>query len=1137
MKLIKLSIHNLASIEDAVIDFDNGPLAEDSRFLICGPTGSGKTTLLDALCLALYGTTPRLNSTRNESYVDPYDSFVLSGKREDIKIADPRMLMRRGSLNCWVELVFTDKDDHPLKSLWSCSRAHNKSTGSVKAAEWVLMEGNDDRLLSSKKTEVEHLITERIGMNFDQFCRTTMLAQGDFTKFLKSQDNEKSEILEKLTGTELFSTIGSRIYQRKVDKDQVLKQIKSRLEGVQLLTEEERNLCTETLKQLKDQIQVLNGEEKTLQDRITWMNQWRSYTQEVGLSRTLLQTLQEKVKLETYQTEEQRLADWDRTATPREWAKSLRVALQTLQQKEEEAKTLGRTYQQLCAGLLALEQQYAEAAARKQKILAYINKEKPFEETYRQIGVIESLASQRKDVSLQLAHAEEAIAKHQLEVERLQPLLAQDQQSVLQVKGQASAKQQEYEAADAKLQAFHYPQLLNEKNTLEQERNNWKDYRTLVEKVEQAQRLTKDKQSALQGLRSKLSEEQLQSEALVKEENILLQQVNRQQQLYDKQKLACEDLMKEYRSQLHEGDVCPLCGQSITHLTTDEHFVSILRPVEELLADMQQKRQMAQKASSDQQALCKAHELEAERLTQEWQLAKNQEDAILIDIQQHPLFATHPLKEGLLAEMDKQLELFVQQLIVFDAKLKEVGKQQELVSALQKEKGLIEKQLQSADERAKLTEKELTNVQKLLVGQQSLQSSTQKTLQENSAQLSKYLRMERLEQEGEAYINALQKGASLYQKAHDTLDDVEKKILNFGTERSHIRSIQEAMLALRPEWKTLERHEAQLIDSLSTYWVKLQSRTAALQEVSQTARHQQQEADQQLDQYFQQEDAVTPSILQDLMTLTTEDMEKLRKSHQTLRDEVLQAQTRVDTALKHLAEHEAQRPEMEENLTLEHLSQQETAKKSELEAANQQWGKVQQSLEQDDANKKRFASICLELEQATQEFDRWAHLSNLFGSAKGDKFRNIAQSYVLEQLLVNANQYLHLFTDRYEMECQPGSLTILLRDKEAGGVLRPTSTISGGESFLISLSLALGLSSLSRSTFSMDTLFIDEGFGTLDSSYLSTVVDALERLHQIGGKKIGIISHVDSLKERLTTQIQVSRVNSTLSKVEVVSLI
>lgn len=178
-----------------------------------------------------------------------------------------------------------------------------------------------------------------------------------------------------------------------------------------------------------------------------------------------------------------------------------------------------------------------------------------------------------------------------------------------------------------------------------------------------------------------------------------------------------------------------------------------------------------------------------------------------------------------------------------------------------------------------------------------------------------------------------------------------------------------------------------------------------------------------------------------------------------------------------------------------------------------------------------FAGFTLWISQIRKEYNQWYKLHQLFGSNDGKKFHNIAQSYVLRHLLTEANHYLYRLSNRYELECQPGLLTILIRDKEAGGVTRPTTTISGGEGFLISLSLALGLSSLSKKALSVDTLFIDEGFGTLDSTYLSTVMDTLERLHQMGGKKIGIISHVESLKERLTTQIQVIKENNTTSRV------
>ena len=223
--------------------------------------------------------------------------------------------------------------------------------------------------------------------------------------------------------------------------------------------------------------------------------------------------------------------------------------------------------------------------------------------------------------------------------------------------------------------------------------------------------------------------------------------------------------------------------------------------------------------------------------------------------------------------------------------------------------------------------------------------------------------------------------------------------------------------------------------------------------------------------------------------------------------------------------------------TLDQLSDEFDVVTSRKKALSEEKGGLDNQILQDKQNQLTLGQRQKDYDAAYADYEAWARLYDIFGSSDGKKMRNIAQSYVLKQLLVGANVYLRQLTGRYELAGQSGSLTILLKDNQSGGVLRPTSTISGGESFLISLALALGLSSLSNRSLSMDILFIDEGFGTLDSDSLSMVMETLERLHQVGGRKVGIISHVESLRDSMTTQIQVTPVNSTLSEVKVVSLI
>ena len=196
MKLQKLTIKNLASIEDAVIDFENGPLSEESLFLICGETGAGKTTLLDAICLALYNETPRMERTANEKYRDVGQTF--SSKKEDVAINDSRQLMRRNTSEAWTGLEFIGSNEIPYIAKWYVARAHRKASGAIQDTKWTL-ENCKTNLQLTKRNEIKAEIQEAVGLNFEQFCRTTLLAQGDFTKFLQSKESEKSDILENVT--------------------------------------------------------------------------------------------------------------------------------------------------------------------------------------------------------------------------------------------------------------------------------------------------------------------------------------------------------------------------------------------------------------------------------------------------------------------------------------------------------------------------------------------------------------------------------------------------------------------------------------------------------------------------------------------------------------------------------------------------------------------------------------------------------------------------------------------------------------------------------------------------------------------------------------------------------------------------
>ena len=204
MKIQKLIIHNIASIEDAEIDFEAKPLADSDVFLITGKTGAGKSTILDAICLALYNETPRMKSTNMQGETP-------DGKKS-VKIDDPRQLMRRNTGEAWCKLSFIGNNDIVYEASWGVRRARKKASGILQNKEWQLTNLNTGKMLITDR-EIKAEIKNAIGLDFQQFCRTTLLAQGEFTRFLNSNDNEKAAILEMITGMNAYSKIGAKVYE------------------------------------------------------------------------------------------------------------------------------------------------------------------------------------------------------------------------------------------------------------------------------------------------------------------------------------------------------------------------------------------------------------------------------------------------------------------------------------------------------------------------------------------------------------------------------------------------------------------------------------------------------------------------------------------------------------------------------------------------------------------------------------------------------------------------------------------------------------------------------------------------------------------------------------------------------------
>jgi exonuclease SbcC len=247
----------------------------------------------------------------------------------------------------------------------------------------------------------------------------------------------------------------------------------------------------------------------------------------------------------------------------------------------------------------------------------------------------------------------------------------------------------------------------------------------------------------------------------------------------------------------------------------------------------------------------------------------------------------------------------------------------------------------------------------------------------------------------------------------------------------------------------------------------------------------------------------------------------------------LQADINTTTEILRATEDEYNR-EFEKKLTTDssqRLSDILVESEQKISANDKEIGGKQNVLEKDAEDLEKYRSIKSQAEAQELEFTRWKKLSRLIGSADGKKFSKFAQSLTLARLAELANKHLKKFSDRYQVIMPANeSLELKIIDAYQADVIRPMATLSGGESFLVSLALALGLSDLAGKNIQIRSLFIDEGFGTLDADTLDSAISVLESL-QAGGKMIGIISHVEALKERISTQIEVKQLTGGHSKI------
>lgn len=1139
MKLQKLIIENIASIEKACIDFEYGPLGEDSIFLICGPTGAGKSTLLDAVCLALYNTTPRLKQAANERYLDENDSFSGTG---EVSIDDSRMLMRRDSVSAQVELWFTDAAGDALRAVWSVARARNKAGGKIQKVVWTLSL-QDGTPLTNKSTETRTEIERRIGLTFEQFCRTTLLAQGEFTKFLKSKEEEKSNILEKLTGTEIYSRISREIYVMKAEKEAELQELKAQTGGIVLLTDEELAALQTEQRQVTEETATLRTQLKQEQDLRKWLTDEQKLAHDLEETGKALQSLTERVESEDYKRNKSLLDDWDRTADVRfQWTEQ--VALQQrIRTSEEELEQLKEKYRSLSVGLGQLERMQVQCREQWEACETYLSgvQEKvPVYESLQSLlalsDQIQRALQQSEDYRKEKAHK---AAMHQKTLEVRQGATA----SYEQARKVAEEKQQEVAVCRTQLEDLQVEELRQKKQEADARLDGWKKLREALSVRAEKEQAWLDVQKNRKTLQDDCRKQQQTVAQLKAQAEVCRKEKEEVQQVYDKQRMSCEDWAREARARLSKGDVCPVCGKEVgDDLKSEVHFVSLLEPVRALLEEKARRAEEVltalARAEAEVRSLMRLEEMEAKKET----TAKEAYSLAEKTVTDMPLYATVKEADEVVSQVEHALSAQQEVCDRLEALWKQAEEGQQRLNRLTKEREELttaceqwHRKVEEADKAVSRLETELRMLEEAL----SREALTVSQCMEKGETLIVFTSwQEAWKTDRENFITALKKETSRYVEQQTRREQLSHKVESLASQVEHVQSVRQSILSELPDWRQATPEtipDGPCPEGLPGQWNALNTSVLSVCHAIKTSQKLREEKSAGVEAFLVGHPEISREYLGKLAGLEVEKVNMARRTLQKLDNDLTSRRAEMERVGRELTQHQAQRPSETEGMTLaaveetiSRLEEQQTGKLARL-------GAIAQMLAHHEECLQRIRKVKEQIEVKQKEVDNWAGVAALFGSADGKKFRNIAQSYVLRQLLAGANHYLSRLTDRYCMECPPGGLTILLRDEYQGGVKRPTSTISGGESFLVSLALALGLSSLNRKSLSVDMLFIDEGFGTLDSDYLNTVMEALEKLHQIGGKKVGIISHVEALRERIATQIHVERVNHTLSRVEVVN--
>ena len=1064
MKILEIRFKNLNSlVGEWKIDLTHPAFTSDGIFAITGPTGAGKTTILDAICLALYGRTPRLNK------------ITKSGNE----------IMSRQTGECFAEVSFKTQAGH-YRCHWSQHRSRKKSDGELQAPKHEIANADSGEILESNIRGVADEIEKATGMDFDRFTRSMLLAQGGFAAFLQAAPDERAPILEQITGTEIYSLLSVRVHERRREEQDKLSLLEAQTAGIVILDPEQEKEFQQALETKQKEETDLAAKSADTAKAITWL------TTVDGLKKEIVTLADEASKLqsniEAFKPEREKL---NRSLSAASLDGAYATLTATRKQQADDRAAL-KTEEEALPGLESSAKQQAEALKSAEQQTARVKEElKAAAPTLQKIRALDQkLADQKKVILEAEGHCQKETTKintdkqtrlkEQLkrsEVQKTLELVA----SYLQERGQDEWLVEGLTGIEEQLVNL----LSKQKELLQKEAHHKKSIAILEQLTSLLDGSQKQYKVRKQELEDTAKQSQ-QSKDLLKQllGDRLLREYRTEKENLLREMLFLQKIveLEEHRKKLEDGKACPLCGAK-------EHpFAEGNIPIPDVTEKrIEELTELIGKAENQEAAIRKLEE------------AENSARKNLADAEKHESTMTHDKKtaENTLVEVKENLENlridYTERKQTIAAKLLPLGVTEIpdadvsiLIESLKvrlktwqdhvKKKADIEKQIADLDSELKRLDAVIETQSTALSERQVRLETLRKEFVAGNDERKALYGDKNPDNEERGLHNGVSDAEKTEKKARERHNELQQK---WHTAKTLIESLIKRITQREPE---LSRSEAEFVAAMVPLdfvdekqfldaRLSVEQRDELAIRAKKLDEHKTDLNARQKDRETRLATEITKKITDQLLVELEPQFKKYEELLKELRD--------IIAALKH---------KLNENMSA----------------------------------KERIKEKQSAIEAQKKECCRWNNLHELIGSADGKKYRNFAQGLTFEMMVGHANRQLQKMSERYLLirdDTQPLELNVI--DNYQAGEIRSTKNLSGGESFIVSLALALGLSHMASKNVRVDSLFLDEGFGTLDDEALDTALETLAGLQQ-EGKLIGVISHVLALKERISTQIQVT---------------